>query len=148
MARIKKEQKRIFVNTFYLTNDGYRALEAAGIEKSLKNLQKLLTDESLAKYLDDYAETIDIAEARTKEAHVRMLEELFKDAVKRKDYKAVAAFSDRISKLSNWENTGGNELEIDLKISDDLHDTEEEREAKQAARDEQVKHHLQKDGLL
>lgn len=159
MARITKEQKIIFANSFYIYQDGFRALEAAKIPKSLDNLQKLLSDKRLAKYLDKYSDVLEILEGRTKEAHIAKLEELFdkaagkkaindwdkkKDQQRKINYKAAVSLSERIEAMKDWGRTG-NDIEVELNLgssmSHEIEETEEERDLK-------VEAHLRKEGVM
>ncbi|WP_461811348.1 hypothetical protein [Faecalimonas sp.] len=159
VTRITKEQKIIFANVFYLSQDGYKALEAAKIPKSLDNLQKLLSDKSLSKYIDKYSEVMEIMEGRTKEAHIAKLEELFdkaagkkplndwdskKDQVKKIDFKAAVSLSERIESIKDWGRTG-NDIEIELELGSNMNDAITETEEK---RDSKVEAHLRKEGVM
>ncbi len=158
--KITKEQKIIFANVFYLSQDGYRALEAAKIPKSLDNLQKLLSDKSLSKYIDKYSEIMEIMEGRTKEAHVAKLEELFdkaagkkplnewakkKDQIKKIDFKAAVSLSERIEAIKDWGRVG-NDIEVELNLGSTMADTEVTETGEE--RDLKVEAHLRKEGVM
>lgn len=145
MARIRKEQKIIFANAFYLTQDGKKALELAGLPNDLDTLQKLLTDESLAKYLENYGEFIEILEARTKDAHINKLEDLFDIECQRKKSLQAVRLSERIEKLKGWdkEDIDRSNIQIDLQLGGQLENKETEEE-----RADKVERYLKLDGVI
>ena len=145
MARIRKEQKIIFANAFYLTQDGKKALELAGLPNDLDTLQKLLTDKSLAKYLENYGEFIEILEGRTKDAHINKLESLFDIECQRKKSLQAVRLSERIEKLKGWdkEDIDRSNITIDLQLGTDTAEGEEEQE-----RTSKVERYLKLDGVL
>lgn len=160
MARFTKEQKIIFANTFYITQDGYKALEQAGIEPSLDNLQKLLSDKSLGKYIDKYSEVLEVMTARTKEAHIARIEELFDKAtgksvmndwekdedyrIKKINFGAAIRLSERLEVLKDWTHSGNN-IDVDLNLGTSFN-TEEHEE--QEERDNRVEAHFKKDNVI
>lgn len=145
MARITKKQKTIFANAFYLSQDGKKALELAGLKPSIENLQKLLSDETLADYIDKYSEYIEFFEGRTKDAHVNKLEDLFDMEVNRKKSLQAVRLSERIEKLKGWdkESTDRTNIQIDLQLGDNQPNKETEAE-----RTEKVERFLKMDGVL
>lgn len=145
MSRITKKQKIIFANSFYLTQDGRYALKTAGINVSLDNLQKLLSDEIIIKYIDKYSDIIELLEGTTKEAHTAKLEQLFNLEVERKKSVSAVKLSERIEKLKGWdrEERDRANIEIDLQLGDNKETKETEEE-----RTERVSRFLKVDGVL
>lgn len=145
MSRITKKQKIIFANSFYLTQDGRHALETAGIETTLDNLQKLLSDEIIIEYIEKYSDVIELLEGTTKEAHTAKLEQLFNLEVERKKSISAVKLSERIEKLKGWdkEETDRANIEIDLQLGDNKETEETEKE-----RTERVSRFLKVDGVL
>ena len=158
MARFTREQKIIFANHFYITQDGRKSLEVAGIDPSVENLQKLLSDKSLASYLDKYSEVLEVMQARTKEAHTARLEELFDKAtgkkaindweekdvqIKKINYNAAIRLSERLETLKEWGSTENN---VDVVL--ELGTLENQQQETEAEREEEVERALKKDGVL
>lgn len=151
MGRISKEEKINFAVAFAETGNGFRALESAGLPKDYDILYKLATDKQIEKFIDKYAELVELAKGRTREAHIAKLEEMFDEVAEsaplKKNYHAAARLSERIEKLKGWDKTGANSIiDIDLQLGTDSptlehEETEEEQE-------EKVLNHFRKDGLL
>lgn len=151
MGRISKEEKINFAVAFAETGNGFRALESAGLPRDYDILYKLATDKQIEKFIDKYAELVELAKGRTREAHIAKLEEMFDEVAEsaplKKNYHAAARLSERIEKLKGWDKTGTNSIiDIDLQLGTDSptlehEETEEEQE-------EKVLNHFRKDGLL
>lgn len=171
MCRISKKKKQMFANAFMICQNGKKAMEAAGIEWDIETMQTLMLDRELAEYIDKNIDTVHYMLGRTKAGHLAKLEDLFDKATGLKkskvtgftkdgryvehegfytDYKGATALSKRIGELQDWETTdGNNQIDIDLKISDDLFKTDEEAEQSESVpRDERVLNHLKSEGVL
>lgn len=171
MGRLSKEQKQKFADAFMICRNGKKAMESAGIEWDIKTMQSLLLDKKLTEYIDKNIETVQYMLGRTKDGHLAKLEKLFDQATGMKkskitsftkdghyvecegyytDYKGASMLSKRIGELQDWETTdGNNQIEIDLKISDELFKSDEEaQQSERSSNDEKVLNHLKAEGVL
>lgn len=150
MGKISKEQKIKFAVAFAETGNGFHAMECAGLPKDYDTFFKLATDKQIEKFIDKYAELVELAKGRTKEAHIAKLEMMFDEvaeSLENKNYHAAARLSERIEKLKGWDKQGtGNMIEIDLRLGDDKPVSEQEET--QEEQEEKVFNHFKKDGLL
>ncbi len=152
MGKISKEEKINFAVAFAETGNGFRALEYAGLPRDYDILFKLTTDKQIEKFIDKYAELVELAKGRTREAHIAKLEEMFDEVAEapeseKKNYHAAARLSERIEKLKGWDKTGANNMiEIDLQLGADKPIMEHEET--QEEQEEKVLNHFRKDGLL
>lgn len=167
MRRIKKAEKIKFANSFIKFEDGFRALKDAGLPEDLEVLQALLNDKFINDYVDKCYDLIEIAEGKTKTAHLAKLHELFeksigklettltkvtakgeviKDTDYHIDYTAAAKLSENIQKLAGWgSDTGDRNIDIDLQLGDTEAGEETEREEE---RENKTFQHFRKEGLL
>lgn len=167
MRRIKKAEKIKFANSFIKFEDGFRALKDAGLPEDLEVLQALLSDKFVNDYADKCYDLIEIAEGKTKTAHLAKLHELFeksignikttitkvtakgeviKDTDYHIDYTAAAKLSENIQRLAGWgSDTGDRNIDIDLQLGDTEAGEETEREEE---RENKTFHHFRKEGLL
>lgn len=163
--RITKEIKIKFANSFLKYENGFRALDDAGLPKDLEILQKLLSDNFLNSYLEKYAELIPLAEGTTKSAHLAKLQELFEMATGKKEsivlkktkndivpkkmkvinFGAAAKISDTIQKLSGWEEQGDSNIVVDLELGET---TKEKEEISTEEREIKTYQHFKSEGLL
>lgn len=171
MGRISKKKKQMFADAFMICQNGKKAMEAAGIEWDIETMQTLMLDRELAEYIDGNIETVQYMLGRTKAGHLAKLEDLFDKATGMKkskitgftkdghyvehegfytDYRGASTLSKRIGELQDWEVTdGNNQIDIDLKISDDLFKSDNEAiEQENNTRDERVLNHLKSEGVL
>lgn len=167
MRRIKKAEKIKFANSFIKFEDGFRALKDAGLPEDLEVLQALLSDKFVNDYADKCYDLIEIAEGKTKTAHLAKLHELFeksignlettltkvtakgeviKDTDYHIDYTAAAKLSENIQRLAGWgSDTGDRNIDIDLQLGDTEAGEETEREEE---RENKTFQHFRKEGLL
>lgn len=168
MAVIKKNAKKKFAEVFMIIQNGNQAMRAAGIEPTIPNLQKLLCDETVRKYIDENADLVRYALGTTKAGHLAKLERLFSQATgetksrvwkftkdgdfvykdgKFINYTAAASLSQVICKLNDWEETEDTNIEIDLKIDESLFNTKENEETEEE-RDDKVFAHFKSEGVI
>lgn len=154
MAKIKKEQKIIFAECFMEYADGIMALEAAGLSVDYATLYKLLNDNFVNNYIEEYQELAEIFKAKTKDAHIAKLEKLFEEITRYpgadKNYNAAARLSERLEKLKGWDKQeNGDKIIVDLKLSKDTDNKAEPISLETSdTRENKVLNHFKKEGLL